>query len=259
MWFILSPSARTGPSRLGPAGEGRSDRGVLHLHPRGQARYPEGGRRREDEPPGEGWRVRADAGDDGHQGDEHLESGPGGGSRPRAPLYGSGRPAFSPLTVLRGRGGIFPAPARGNPAPCDRRAISVQLTPATSGLSRSLADTTTRRSGHVKGRSRTDSQADSSRYGPGQRSVTPNSREPAGEHWYLLTRLLTRLVGTGETERDADDACQAAPQVSETRRDAGDAQDVRRMAHNPEVAGSNPAPATKARGRLSNREAAFCL
>ena len=42
------------PSRLGPAGEGRSDGGVLHLHPRGQARYPEGGRRREDEPPGRG-------------------------------------------------------------------------------------------------------------------------------------------------------------------------------------------------------------
>ena len=36
--FILSPSARTGPSRLGPAGEGRSDGGVLHLHLRGQAR-----------------------------------------------------------------------------------------------------------------------------------------------------------------------------------------------------------------------------
>ena len=52
--FILSPSVRTGPSRLGPAGEGRSDGGVLHLHPRGHARYPEGGRRREDEPPGRG-------------------------------------------------------------------------------------------------------------------------------------------------------------------------------------------------------------
>jgi hypothetical protein len=168
-----------------------------------------------------------------------------GARAPVPPCMAPVAPLFHPLTVLRGRGGIFPAPARGNPAPCDRRAISVQLTPATSGLSRSLADTTTRRSGHVKGRSRTDSQADSSRYGPGQRSVTPNSREPAGEHWYLLTRLLTRLVGTGETERDADDACQAAPQVSETRRDAGDAQDVRRMAHNPEVAGSNPAPATR--------------
>ena len=57
--FILSPSARTGPSRPGPVGEGRSDGGVLHLHPRGQARYPEGGRRREDEPPGKGVRIRA--------------------------------------------------------------------------------------------------------------------------------------------------------------------------------------------------------
>jgi hypothetical protein len=50
------------PSRLGPAGEGRSDSRVLHLPPRGQARYPEGGRRREDEPPRQGWRVRANAG-----------------------------------------------------------------------------------------------------------------------------------------------------------------------------------------------------
>jgi len=31
------------------------------------------------------------------------------------------------------------------------------------------------------------------------------------------------------------------------------------MAHNPEVAGSNPAPATKARGPFSNREGAFRL
>jgi antitoxin YefM len=34
---------------------------------------------------------------------------------------------------------------------------------------------------------------------------------------------------------------------------------VRRTAHNPEVEGSNPSPATKARGRFSNREPAFCL
>ena len=33
--------------------------------------------------------------------------------------------------------------------------------------------------------------------------------------------------------------------VSETRRDAGDGGDVRRSAHNPEVEGSNPSPATK--------------
>ena len=43
----------------------------------------------------------------------------------------------------------------------DRRAISVQLTPVTSGLSRSLADTRTHGSGYVEGWSRTDSQADS--------------------------------------------------------------------------------------------------
>jgi hypothetical protein len=30
------------------------------------------------------------------------------------------------------------------------------------------------------------------------------------------------------------------------------------MAHNPEVEGSNPSPATKARGPFSNRERAFC-
>jgi hypothetical protein len=35
--------------------------------------------------------------------------------------------------------------------------------------------------------------------------------------------------------------------------------DGARLAHNPEVAGSNPAPAAKARGPFSNREGAFCL
>jgi ParE toxin of type II toxin-antitoxin system, parDE len=34
---------------------------------------------------------------------------------------------------------------------------------------------------------------------------------------------------------------------------------MRRMAHNPEVEGSNPSPATKARGPFSNRERAFCM
>jgi hypothetical protein len=43
------------------------------------------------------------------------------GARAPVPrLYGSGRLAFSPLTVLRGRGRIFPAPARGDPAPRGR-------------------------------------------------------------------------------------------------------------------------------------------
>ena len=83
----------------------------------------------------------------------------GGAAAPDPAAYGLSPPLFQPLTAYAARGRIFPAPARGIPHP-DRRAISVQLAPATSGLSRSLADTPTRRSGHVKGRSRTDSQAD---------------------------------------------------------------------------------------------------
>src|SRR6266566_4943420 len=41
--------------------------------------------------------------------------------------------------------------------------------------------------------------------------------------------------------------------------DAGWSSSVARWAHNPEVAGSNPAPATKARGPFSNRERASCI
>src|SRR6201994_5015307 len=41
--------------------------------------------------------------------------------------------------------------------------------------------------------------------------------------------------------------------------DAGWSSSVARWAHNPEVAGSNPAPATKARGPFSNRGRAFCM
>jgi hypothetical protein len=40
---------------------------------------------------------------------------------------------------------------------------------------------------------------------------------------------------------------------------ARDGRDVRRTAHNPELEGSNPSPATKARGPFSNRERAFCI
>ena len=40
---------------------------------------------------------------------------------------------------------------------------------------------------------------------------------------YLLTEMLTRLAGTGETERDADDGHQDNGEVSEMRRDVGDA------------------------------------
>ena len=113
--FTLSPSARTGPSRLGPAGEGRSDGGVLHLHSPGQARYPEGGRRREDEPPREEWRLRANTPRRRAPGRRAPRAVHAGARAPVPPMYGSGRPAFSPPTVLRGRARIFPAPARGTP------------------------------------------------------------------------------------------------------------------------------------------------
>ena len=55
--------------------------------------------------------------------------------------------------------------------PGDRRAISGPLTPVTSGLSRSLADTPPRRSGHVTGPDGTASQADSAGSIPVTRST----------------------------------------------------------------------------------------
>ena len=149
--FTLSPSARTGPSRPGPAGEGRSDSRVLHLHPRGQARYPERGRRREDEPPREGWRVRANTEETSStRATSTWRTVHAGARAPVPPVYGSGRPAFSPPTVLRGRGRIFPAPARGNPAPHGWRAISVPLALVIGGLSRSVAATFQRRPGRYE-------------------------------------------------------------------------------------------------------------
>jgi hypothetical protein len=56
----------------------------------------------------------------------------------------------------------------------DRRAISGPLTPVTSGLSRSLADTSPRRSGHVTGPDGTASQADSA----GSIPVTRSTKMP---------------------------------------------------------------------------------
>ena len=95
------------------------------------------------------------------------------------------------------------------------------------------------------------------RAGPARR--IDKDPEATGQDAHRLTDLLTRPVGTGETMRDTGDAQPGLRLVSETRRDAGDGGDVRRMAHNPEVEGSNPSPATKARGPFSNRERAFCL
>ena len=151
--FILSPSARTGPSRLGPAGEGRSDGGVLHLHPRGQARHPEGGRRREDEPPGEGWRVRANAGDDEHQGEEDLENSPAHpGLPPRTPRRMGCRPrCFNPSLPTRHAAGSS-LHQRGEPAPYGWRAISVPLALVMGGLSRSVAEPFQARPGRYEAR-----------------------------------------------------------------------------------------------------------
>jgi hypothetical protein len=74
-----------------------------------------------------------------------------------------------------------------------------------------------------------------------------------------LTDLLTRPVGTGETTWVTGDAERKLRLVSETRQNVGDVEDARRSAHNPEVEGSNPSPATKARGPLSNRKRASGL
>ena len=78
-------------------GEGRSDGGVLHLHPRGQARYPEGGRRREDEPQGKGRAFAPNAGDESTRAMRTWRTSRTRGCRPAPRVYGSDRPAFSPL------------------------------------------------------------------------------------------------------------------------------------------------------------------
>jgi hypothetical protein len=52
----------------------------------------------------------------------------------------------------------------------------------------------------------------------------------------VLTDLLTRPTGTGETARDTSDAHRGFRLVSKTRRNAGDRGDVRRSAHNPATA-----------------------
>jgi hypothetical protein len=89
-------------------------------------RYPEGGRRREDEPPGEGWRVRANARDDEHQGDEDLENPPAHpGLPPRTPLrMAPVARCFTPYRPTRTRQDL-PCTSARNPAP---RQAGVSLT-----------------------------------------------------------------------------------------------------------------------------------
>jgi len=86
------------------------------------------------------------------------------------------------------------------------------------------------------------------------------TRDPTDTH-ELATRHVTANGLANETDRDGRDDVGHRRRsarlclVSEMRRDVGDA---RRSARNPEVEGSNPSPATKARGPLSNRKRAFC-
>ena len=121
-------------------------------------------------------------------------------------------PAVSTPHCLRGTRQDLPCASAGEPRTL---VIVVQLAPATSGRSRSLADTPTRRSGHVEGRSRTDSQADSAGSIPvtrkAMRGRRSRCRSPArgvaamvprrrgGENWYGSRRLFT------------DDGCRTRP------------------------------------------------
>jgi hypothetical protein len=65
----------------------------------------------------------------------------------------------------------------------------------------------------------------------------------------------------GENARDVGDGNGPDSLVSETRRDAEDVGDARRMAHNPEVEDSNPSslPKMQVRRPSSNKEKVFCV
>ena len=71
------------------------------------------------------------------------------------------------------------------------------------------------------------------------------------------TRRDSTRRGRRSRPSEMDRACK--PRSPHPRETARDARETRRMAHNPEVEGSNPSPATKARGPFSNRERAFCM
>jgi hypothetical protein len=61
----------------------------------------------------------------------------------------------------------------------------------------------------------------------------------------VLTDPLTRRSETGEMQPRTGDGHCFRTQVGEMPATARDREDVRRMSHNPEVAGSNPAPAAR--------------
>jgi hypothetical protein len=87
-----------------------------------------------------------------------------------------------------------------------------------------------------------------------QGSSAHREQDPGGWGAERLTDLLTRRCRTRETARDVGDDHYLDSLISETRRDVGDGGDARRGAHNPEVAGSNPAPATMVRGLFRSRK-----
>ena len=80
----------------------------------------------------------------------------------------------------------------------------------------------------------------------------------------MCTILCTDSAGqTGTSETEKAQGC-FAPQVYRDQRygqTVHDGRDTRRMAHNPEVGGSNPSPATKFAGQrpLPIMEGAFCV
>jgi hypothetical protein len=116
--FILSPSARTGLADLAPRAKVGQTVGCSTF-----ARGAKPATRRvadgERMNPREGWRARANTrGDDEHQGGGHLENcRTPGAAAPDPASMGSPPLFFHHPAACAARGRIFPAPARGNPAP----------------------------------------------------------------------------------------------------------------------------------------------
>ena len=85
--FTLSPSARTGLADLAPRAKVGQTVGCSTFTHGAKPATQEGGRRREDEPPGRGGAYAPIPGDDEHQGDEDLENCPHPGLAAPGPRY----------------------------------------------------------------------------------------------------------------------------------------------------------------------------
>ena len=135
----------------------------------------------------------------------------GSAGRPRSGFEPLGRHVrISEAARPRPRGGSYREGRESRPRPASagriavRRPISGPLTPVTSGLSRSLADTQLRRSGHATGPDGTDSQADSAGSIPVTRSK--QSRRSSGSCGARAIpgeghQLLSRPLASGDTGR----------------------------------------------------------